>query len=116
MDNRIELFEKILADILQVIMSYDDAFINRLLVQPNLAIKEQIARINDLEIKIYSNDHNPPHFHVTTKNYNINAKFSIETGEFLSGEIDSKNLKRIKVFYNSPKTQIVLNKIWNKRN
>ena len=45
----------------------------------------------------------------------IDAKFLIENGEFLSGKINSKNLKKIKAFYRIPKTKIILEKIWNKR-
>jgi len=85
------------------------------LLEPNVVQKEGVAKIDDLEIIIYTNDHNPSHFHVKTRERNIDAKFSIETGEYLSGEVDSKNLKRIKAFYLSPKTKILLEIIWNKR-
>lgn len=101
---------------LQVYMSYDDSFIEVLLADPNRGIKQRVERIKDLNIIIYSNDHNPPHFHVKTNDCKINAKFLIENGEYLSGEINSKNLKRIKAFYDSPKTKLIMKKIWKKRN
>ena len=110
-----DIILKALTDVLQIYFNYDDAVIDELLLEPNLVKKERVAKIDDLEIIIYTNDHNPPHFHVKTKEKNIDAKFSIETGEYLSGEIDSKNLKRIKAFYLSPKTKILLDIIWNKR-
>jgi hypothetical protein len=96
-------------------MNYDDATIDKLLINPNGVEKELVKKIDDLEVIIYSNDHNPPHFHVKARGKNIDAKFLIETGEFLSGEIDSKNLKRIRAFYLSPKTKIIMQLIWNKR-
>ena len=110
-----DIILKALTDVLQIYFNYDDAVIDELLLEPNLVKKERVAKIDDLEIIIYTNDHNPPHFHVKTKEKNIDAKFSIETGEYLSGEIDSKNLKRIKAFYLSPKTKVLLDIIWNKR-
>ena len=67
-----------------------------------------------MEIRIHSNDHDPPHFHVVTKDVKINAKFKIENCEIISGEISSK-LKRIKVFYNSRKGKLILESIWDKR-
>lgn len=110
------IFEKILADVFQVYLSYDNSTIEKLIANPNLVQKERIGKINDLEIHIYTNDHNPPHFHVKTRKKNIDAKFSIETGEFLSGTISTKNIKRVMAFYNSPKTKLVLERVWNKRN
>jgi hypothetical protein len=110
-----DIIVKALTDVLQIYFGYDDTVIDELLLEPNLVKKERVAKIDDLEIIIYTNDHNPPHFHVKTKEKSIDAKFSIETGEYLSGKIDSKNLKRIKAFYLSPKTKILLEIIWNKR-
>jgi len=113
--NRNELFEKMLTDTLRIFMSYDESTIEELLQNPHLIVKEQVAKIFDLNVIIHSNDHNPPHFHVISNDYKINAKFSIKTGEFLMGEIDSKNIKRIKAFYISPKGKIIMEKVWNKR-
>jgi len=110
-----DILEKALTDILQIYMTYEESVIEELLIEPNLVKKERVDKIKDLEVIIYSNDHNPPHFHVKTKGKKIDAKFLIETGEYISGEIDSKNLKRIKAYYNSPKTKTVMQIIWNKR-
>lgn len=51
----------------------------------------EMARINtkdrglfpfdDYEVKIWSNDHNPPHFHIIKEGWNV--AFSIENGEVL---------------------------------
>lgn len=110
-----KIYQKILAEVLQTYMHLSDAEIERLLQDPSLVIKQRIEKIGDLEVLIYSDDHNPPHFHVKTHDWSIDAKFSIETGEYMSGEIDTKTLKKIKAFYNSPKTQLILTNIWNKR-
>jgi hypothetical protein len=81
----------------------------------NTATKERVATIDDLQVIIYSNDHNPPHFYVKTKNLEIDAKFTIEHCELIGGEIGSKDLRKIEAFYLSPKGKIVLDLIWNKR-
>jgi len=109
------ILNKALTDLLSIYMNYDDAVIEELLIQPGLAKKERVDKVDGLEVVIYSNDHNPPHFHVKTKDKTIDAKFLIETGEYISGEIDSKHLKRIQAFYNSPKTKIIMKLIWSKR-
>lgn len=110
-----DIMEKILKDLLTYYLGLDDISLEKHLKEANLATKERVATINDLQIIIYSNDHNPPHFHVKSKDLKINAKFAIEKFKLLSGEISSKNLKKIKAFYLSPKGKIVLSTIWNKR-
>ena len=110
------ILEKILEDILLEYMDLDESTIDSLIQQPTIKQKERIGTIKNLKIIIYSNDHNPPHFHVLSNDYNVNAKFLIENGEFLSGEISAKDLKRIKAFYLSPKTKIIMEKVWNKKN
>jgi hypothetical protein len=110
------ILEKILESLLQNYMELTESEIDLLLQQPNIKSKERLATIKNLKVIIYSNDHNPPHFHVISKDYSINAKFLIENGELLSGEMKSKDLKRIKAFYSSPKTKLVMDKIWSKKN
>jgi Domain of unknown function (DUF4160) len=110
-----EILERALTHLMEIYLNYDDEFIEILLEDPNRVIKERIKKIDDLEVIIYTNDHNPPHFHIKTKDRNIDAKFLIETGDYMSGEIDSKKLKVIKAFYNSPKTKSILEIIWNKK-
>lgn len=112
MDN---ILERILADILRPYLEMEESQIDQLLLHPNLVIKDLVKKINDLKVIIYSNDHNPPHFHVISNDHKVNAKFLIENGEYLSGEISAKNLKVIKAFYQSPKTKILLETIWNKK-
>jgi len=109
------ILEKILKDLLAYYLGLDDYSLEKHVKSANLATKERIETIDDLEVIIYSNDHNPPHFHVKSKDLKIDAKFTIEKCELITGEINSKYLKRIQAFYESPKGKIVLQTIWNKR-
>jgi len=63
---------------------------------------------------IYSNDHLPPHFYVKSDDLKIDAKFLITTGEYLSGEISSKDVKKVKAFYFSQKGKMTLEMVWKK--
>ncbi len=110
------IVEKILEDLLIHYFEMSESEIDFLIENPNFNSKERIATIKNLKVIIYSNDHNPPHFHVVSKDYEVNAKFLIENGELLKGEINTKDLKRIKAFYNSPKTKMVMQLIWEKKN
>ena len=110
-----EIFEIILEPILESFMNIDFDFENKSLLIHNIETKERVATIRKMKILIYSNDHNPPHFHVISNDNTINAKFTIDTCELLSGKIDYKDIKRIKAFHKHPKTVIVMEKIWSKR-
>lgn len=107
--------EKILNDLLAYYLGLDDYSLEKHIKSASLATKELVTTINDLNVIIRTRDHNPPHFHVQSKDLRINARFTIEKCELMDGEIASKYLKRIKAFYNSPKGKIVLQAIWNKR-
>lgn len=108
--------ERILQDLLTYYLGLDDVSLEKHLAEVNTATKERVVTLDDLQVIIYLNDHIPPHFHVKTKNLDIDAKFSIEKCELLSGTISAKDLKKIKAFYLSPKGKIVLNTIWGKKN
>ena len=103
--------ERILAPILEYYMTapYDD-------VVKNLIGKERVVTVNNMQIIIYSKDHNPPHFHVISKDKSVDAKFTISNCTYLSGKIGTKDLKRIKAFHGDIKTQVVMKMIWNKKN
>jgi hypothetical protein len=65
-------------------------------------IKQRIASVGDLKVDIYPKDHDPPHFHVLSKQRNMNARFHIETLELInekSGSIRSKEVKQIQEFF-----------------
>ena len=77
-------------------------------------IKELVGRIRNMKIEIYSNDHNPPHFHVKSNDGSIDATFKLENCEILNGNIDGKDKKRIEAFFNDSYTQEQMKKMWNK--
>lgn len=109
-----EIFEKILQDLLKYYLGLDDVSLEKHQKNTALATKERVATIDDLQVRIYPNDHNPPHFHVLSKNREIDAKFTIEKCELISGNMNSKNLKKIDVFYRGMKGKMVLEMIWKK--
>ncbi len=80
-----------------------------------LVEKERIATLGNMQIIIYSNDHNPPHFHVKSKDLTIDAKFKIENCEFISGILTSKEIKIVEKFYNDVKVKMLMNQIWSKK-
>ena len=75
--------EKILNDLLSYYLGLDDIQLDKHLKEANSATKERVESINDLNILIYSNDHNPPHFHVKSKDLKIDAKFTIKDCELM---------------------------------
>jgi len=115
MDSQEEVYGKIFSDLLNRYWQYSDEVIEVMLEIDGYEIKQLVEKLDDLIVVIYTNDHNPPHFHVVNKGKTINAKFKIENGEQLTGELTSKQLKRIKAFYQSPKVKPLMEKIWNKR-
>lgn len=68
-------------------------------------IRAFIASIGDLKIEIFPNDHNPPHFHVTSKQRGINARFNLSTLKFIDykkgtrGELKSNDIKKLENFF-----------------
>lgn len=65
-------------------------------------IKRFIASVGDLKIEVYPNDHYPPHFHIVSKQRKINARFNIETLDYINskiGKISSKDIKKIQNFF-----------------
>jgi hypothetical protein len=75
-------------------------------------IKELVGQVNDLKFYIYPNDHNPPHFHVRSKNCEIDLSFSLDDGKCIGGNAKDKNaIKKIQYFHQQYKP--VLQKKWN---
>lgn len=65
---------------------------------PQLYVKKALfAKVNDMSLEIYPNDHNPPHFHVKSKQRKINVRLNLYTLEPLDGElISNRDLKKIR--------------------
>ncbi len=109
-----KIFEKILQDLLKYYLGLDEVSLMKHLNEPALATKERVETIDDIQVRIYPNDHIPAHFHVVSKNREIDAKFTIEKCELMSGYMSSKNLKKINAFYQGMKGKLVLETIWKK--
>ncbi len=67
-------------------------------------IKRFIASTGDLRIEVYPKDHdpNPTHFHVISKQREINARFDIHTLDLIStkkGKVKQKDIRKIKNFF-----------------
>tara|TARA_B110000908_G_C10256603_1_gene455985 strand:- start:557 stop:901 length:345 start_codon:yes stop_codon:yes gene_type:complete len=100
-----------------LLQSQLEKYINRTLYHPEWGIyfiKELVERIRNIKVEIYSNDHNPPHFHVKSKDNSINAVFRLDNCEFIKGSIGTKDQKRIEAFFKDDETQILMKNMWNK--
>lgn len=101
----------------ELLISYLERYINRTVVNDEIGvyfIKEQVGRIRNMKIEIYSNDHNPPHFHVKSNDLTINATFRLDDCSLIEGHVASNDFKRIKAFYSDMKTQLLMKEMWNK--
>lgn len=88
------------------ISDYLEEYLNSTQVTPDgklYKIKKFIASFGDLKIDIYPKDHkNPTHFHVTSLQRGINARFDINTLELINikcGKINQKDIKKIQTFF-----------------
>jgi hypothetical protein len=94
-----------------------ERYINNTMVNDELGvffIKKLVGRVRNMKIEIYSNDHNPPHFHIKSNDQSINATFRLDNGELINGNIGGKDKKRIDAFFSDPKTQFLMKTMWNK--
>ena len=74
-----------------------------------LEIKQLVARVNGLRIEVFSNEHPPPHFHVTAPE--IDASFSIEDCSRLNGKISSSAEQKIRFWHRHSKPMLI--EAWN---
>lgn len=101
----------------EVLLTHLEKYINQTLVHNEIGvyfIKELVSRIRSMKIEIFSNDHNPPHFHVKSNDLTINAIFRIDNCELIQGTIARDDKKRIEAFFSDPKTQLLMKDMWNK--
>lgn len=85
-------------------------------VLQGIKIKERILTSGNLQLIVYSNDHNPPHFHVITKDGKIDARFTIEDCTPLKGNVISPtDEKRVRAFHADIKVKLMMESIWAKR-
>jgi hypothetical protein len=74
-----------------------------------IEIRQLVAKVNGLNIEVYSNEHPPPHFHV--KSPNVNASFDIESCSLLDGVVDARDKKKIRFWHNYAKPLLI--DAWN---
>lgn len=94
-----------------------EKYINKTMYHPEWGvyfIKELVSQIRNMKIEIYSNDHNPPHFHVKSKDNSINTTFRLDNCEFIQGSINIKDQKRIEAFFEDEQTKVIMKEMWNK--
>ena len=94
-----------------------EKYINKTVYHPEWGvyfIKELVGKIRHLKIEIYSNDHNPPHFHVKSNDGSLDAIFRLDNCELIKGSIQSKDRKRIEAFYNDNEVKDIMKTMWNK--
>lgn len=60
---------------------HDDSLVEMARLNKGETGKDAIFPYNKFDVKIWSNDHNPPHFHVISDGWDI--AFTIETGKLL---------------------------------
>lgn len=68
-----------------------------------------ISHFYGIAIKMYFNDHLPPHFHAIYGEYN--GIFSTETLELLEGDLPERSIRLIKEW--SSNYQMELSKMWD---
>jgi hypothetical protein len=107
-DNDLE--ERVLTDVLDYWFNVPEE-----IVEKRLQIRERVETIRHMQIFIYSLDHDPPHFHVKSKDGKVDARFLLENGNYWDGKIGTKDQKRIEAFFADLKTQIMMKRIWDKR-
>ena len=69
-----------------------------------------VENIDGLQVTVRSNEHPPPHFHVTGQG--IDASFTIETGAHMKGKATAKQLRAVSFWYS--RSRLLLVKTWNK--
>src|ERR1041385_35815 len=71
-----------------------------------------VEKINGLKIHIYPDEHVPPHFHVLSRDKDIDATFSIEECTLLQGSVDRKTRELIVHWHQAARPKVI--EFWNK--
>lgn len=58
-------------------------------------------------IRMYQDDHNPPHFHIEYQGHE--ALMAIETGEILAGKLPSKSISLVREWALEHREELLLN-------
>ena len=73
------------------------------------SIRQLVGRAEGLHIHVFANEHPPPHFHV--KSPDVDAIFTIDDCTFIRGNIDGREKRLVKWWYDRTRPQLVA--AWN---
>jgi hypothetical protein len=72
-------------------------------------IRQLVARVNGLRIEVFAKEHAPPHFHV--RGGDVDATFSLESCEYLQGDVGCREKALIEWWYQRSRKQLI--QAWN---
>ena len=76
-----------------------------------IEVREQVDRINGIKIEIYSNEHPPPHFHITSNG--LKASLRIDNAEILENSgFSKKQIRTVQIWFLKSKDKLI--EVWNK--
>jgi hypothetical protein len=72
-------------------------------------IKQLIAKVRNLRIEVYPDEHPPPHFHVVYPG--VNASFALSDGSLIKGQIGNRERALVKWWYDRSRKFVI--QAWN---
>lgn len=72
-------------------------------------IKQLVAKVNNLRIEVFPDEHPPPHFHVVYPG--VNASFALADGSLIKGQIGRREHGLVKWWYDRKRSLVI--KAWN---
>ena len=76
-----------------------------------LEARERVDRIKGIKIEIYSNEHPPPHFHITSSG--LKASLRIDNGEILKNSgFNGKQIRTVQEWFLKSRENLI--EVWNK--
>lgn len=73
-----------------------------------------VFRFGSIKIHVFSDDHNPPHFHVSTPDHDALIRISDLT--VLQGQITRKTLDLVQEWASKPENRVMLDQEWRRLN
>jgi len=91
-------------------------YLNKGVIWPDGSVgftKELIGKVKSYKIEMYPNDHNPPHFHVKSRDGSFDACFTLDDCSLLKGEVGRDDYKRIRAFFKDSRDDLWM--YWNEK-
>lgn len=82
-------------------------------IATGFVIKGVLDRVNQYRFKVYPNEHNPVHFHIESKDRSIQAKYSVEPFQCISGGNERLN-KFVRTWFNNPHNKKLVSDEWKR--